>query len=150
MKKLILTLCFIALFGFTPSIGGYFILNPIEEKIEAFIKEWWNVPYVYGGTTKRGIDCSAFTQRFYKEIFNKKIPRTARSQYQAMNKVEKDSIQTGDLVFFSSKLSPSGWHVGVYLWNDSFVHAANRREDIKISTLSDSNYQKSFKGARRF
>ena len=150
MKKLILTLCFTALFGFTPSIGGYLILNPIEEKIESFIKEWWNVPYVYGGTTKRGIDCSAFTQRFYKEIFNKKIPRTARSQYHAMNKVEKDSIQTGDLVFFSSKLSPSGWHVGVYLWNDSFVHAANRKDDIKISCLWDSAYQKSFKGARRF
>lgn len=149
MKKIILTLCFTALFGFTPSISNYLIIEPLEEKIESFVREWWDVPYVYGGNSKRGIDCSAFTQRFYKEIFDKKIPRTARSQYNTMSKVEKDSIQTGDLVFFNSRLSPSGWHVGIYLWNDSFVHAANRREDIKISVLSDSLYQKSFKGARR-
>jgi cell wall-associated NlpC family hydrolase len=149
MKKIILTLCFTALFGFSPGIGSYFVLDPLMEKVETFIEEWWNVPYVYGGTTKRGIDCSAFTQRFYREIFNKKIPRTARSQYRAMKPVEKDSIQTGDLVFFSSKLSPSGWHVGVYLQNDSFVHAANRKEDIKISNLSEPSYQKSYKGARR-
>ena len=81
--------------------------------------------------------------------FSKKIPRTARSQYQAMNKVDKDSIQTGDLVFFSSKLSPSGWHVGLYRDDDQFLHAANRKEDIKLSNLSDSNYQKAFKWARR-
>ncbi len=149
MKKIILTLCFTALFGFSPGIGSYFVLDPLMEKVETFVDEWWNVPYVYGGTTKRGIDCSAFTQRFYKEVFGKRIPRTARSQYHAMTSVSKDSIQTGDLVFFSSKLSPSGWHVGVYLWNDSFVHAANRKEDIKISTLSDSNYQKAFKGVKR-
>lgn len=149
MKKIILTLAFTALFGFTPSIGGYLILDPIQEKIQTFVKEWWNVPYKYGGTTKRGIDCSAFTQRFYKDIFSKKIPRTARSQFGAMNKVPKDSVQTGDLVFFSSKLSPSGWHVGVYLGNDQFLHAANRTEDIKISNLSDSNYQRAYKGARR-
>ena len=148
MKKIILTLCFSLVFGFTPTIGGI-IIEPLEEKIEIFIKEWWNVPYHYGGTTKRGIDCSAFTQRFYKEIFDKKIPRTARSQFYAMNEVDKDSLQTGDLVFFSSKISPSGWHVGIYLQQDSFVHAANRKDDIKISSLSEPAYQKSFKGARR-
>ena len=149
MKKLILTLCFTTLFGFNPSIGSYFIIDPLVEKIESFVKEWWNVPYRYGGTTKRGIDCSAFTQCFYKEIFDKKIPRTARSQFYAMNEVEKDSLQIGDLVFFSSKLSPSGWHVGVYLWDSNFVHAANRKEDIKISSLAEENYKKSYKGARR-
>lgn len=148
MKKIILTLAFTALFGFTPTIGGM-LLEPLQEKVEAFIKEWWKVPYKYGGTTKRGIDCSAFTQRFYREVLDKKIPRTARSQFHAMQEVSRDSLQTGDLVFFSSRLSPSGWHVGVYLWQDSFVHAANKREDIKISKLSDSNYQKAYKGARR-
>lgn len=149
MKKIILTLCFTFLFGFSPSIGGI-LIEPIEEKVMAFVKDWRNVPYVYGGTTKRGIDCSAFTQRFYKEIFDKKIPRTARSQFRAMNRVDRDSLRTGDLVFFSSRLSPSGWHVGVYLWQDSFVHAANRTEDIKISTLTEPRYEASFKGARRF
>lgn len=148
MRKIILTLCFSFVFGFTPTIGGI-IIEPLEEKVETFIKEWWQVPYRYGGTTKRGIDCSAFTQRFYRDIFGKKIPRTARSQFHAMNKVEKDSLQTGDLVFFSSKLSPSGWHVGVYLWQDSFVHAANRKEDIKISVLTEPRYVASYKGARR-
>lgn len=145
IRKLIITLFLSSLVGITSS----FAPDPIREDIQAFINKWWNVPYVYGGASMRGIDCSAFTQRFYKEIFDKKIPRTARSQYHAMTSVPKDSIQTGDLVFFSSKLSPSGWHVGIYLWNDSFVHAANRRDDIKISALSNSFYQKTFKGAKR-
>jgi probable lipoprotein NlpC len=145
IKRLILTLCLSLIVGVVSS----FAPDPVREEVEAFVEKWWNVPYVYGGNSLRGIDCSAFTQRFYKDIFGKKIPRTARSQYYAMNSVPKDSIQTGDLVFFSSRLSPSGWHVGVYLWNDSFVHAANRKEDIKISALSDSSYQKAFKGAKR-
>ena len=145
MKKLILTLClsivFNLIYGFAP--------DPVKEEVEAFINKWWNVPYVYGGTTMRGIDCSAFTQCFYKEIFDKKLPRTAREQFKHTNRIDKDSLQMGDLVFFSSKLSPSGWHVGVYLWNGEFVHAANRKDDIKISCLWDSSYQKSFKGAGR-
>jgi probable lipoprotein NlpC len=145
MKKLILTLC-LSLFI---NIASSFTPDPIKEKIEAFINKWWKVPYVYGGTTMRGIDCSAFTQRFYKDIFGKKIPRTAREQFKYTDRIDKDSLQMGDLVFFSSKLSPSGWHVGVYLWDGQFVHAASRKEDIKISHLSDSSYQKSFKGAGR-
>ena len=145
IKKIILTVCLSVMinfiYGFTP--------DPVKEEVEAFINKWWKVPYVYGGNSMRGIDCSAFTQRFYKDVIGKKIPRTAREQFKHTNRVDKDSLQMGDLVFFSSKLSPSGWHVGVYLWDGQFVHAANRKDDIKISYLWDSSYQKSFKGAGR-
>lgn len=145
IKKLILTLCLSLIIN----VASSFTTDPIKEEVKAFINKWWNVPYVYGGTSMRGIDCSAFTQRFYKEIFGKRLPRTAREQFRATDRIKKDSLQMGDLVFFSSKLSPSGWHVGVYLWDGQFVHAANRKDDIKISYLWDSSYQKSYKGAGR-
>lgn len=146
IKKLILTLCLTLVIN----IASSFTADPIKEAVEAFINKWWNVPYVYGGNSLRGIDCSAFTQRFYKDVVGKKIPRTAREQFKATVKVDKDSLRMGDLVFFSSKSSPSGWHVGVYLWEGQFVHAANRRDDVKISCLWDSSYQKAYKGAGRF
>ena len=60
----------------------------------------------------------------------------------------KDDLKDGDLVFFRTN-NKSSWHVGVYLWDGQFVHAANRKDDIKISYLWDSSYQKSFKGAGR-
>lgn len=145
IKKVILTLCLSLIIN----VASSFTADPVKEVVEAFINKWWKVPYVYGGNSMRGIDCSAFTQRFYKDVIGKKIPRTAREQFKAADKIEKDSLHMGDLVFFSSKLSPSGWHVGIYLWDGKFVHAANRKEDIKISNLSDSIYQKSFKGAGR-
>jgi cell wall-associated NlpC family hydrolase len=146
MKKIILTfsLIIVSVFSsFTTTI------DPITGKINGFVKKWWNVPYVYGGNSKRGIDCSALTQRFYSEVFNTTIPRTASSQYKAATKVSEEELQVGDLVFFSSKISPSGWHVGVYIGDDQFIHAANRKDDIKISCLSDSVYKKLFKGAGR-
>lgn len=146
MKKIILTFSLIIIFVFSSFTTT---IDPITKKVIGFVKKWWNVPYVYGGNSKRGIDCSSFTQRFYSEVFNTTIPRTASSQYKTATKVNKEEIQVGDLVFFSSKISPSGWHVGVYIGDDQFIHAANRKDDIKISYLSDSNYKKSFKGAGR-
>ena len=118
-------------------------------KLNSFIKEWWNVPYVLGGNSKKGIDCSRFTQRIYKEVFDKVIPNVSWKQWRATKRVSKKDLQTGDLVFFRSKISPSGWHVGLYLWDNLFVHAANKKEDIKISILNEDNYRLNYKGAGR-
>lgn len=118
-------------------------------KLNNFIEEWKDVPYVYGGNSKQGIDCSRFTQRIYKEVFDKTIPNVSWKQWKATKRVNRDSLQTGDLVFFRSKISPSGWHVGLYLWNNLFIHAANRKEDIIISNLDEENYKLNYKGAGR-
>lgn len=115
----------------------------------SFISYWIGTPYRYGGTTKKGIDCSAFSRVFYMEFFGKTIPRTAREQFRALEKITKECLQAGDLIFFRSKGSPSGWHVGIYLWGNNFIHAANRKMGVVISNLERPEYSKKILGYRR-
>lgn len=120
-----------------------------NDKFDNFLSEWKNVPYKYGGTTKKGIDCSAFTQKIFSCLYEIQIPRTSSKQYKFTERIETDSLKFGDLVFFKSKLSPSGWHVGFYLGGLKFLHASNRKEDIKISFLNEDKYKKNFLGGGR-
>ena len=106
-----------------------------DQKVDSLVKPWIGKPYRYGGTTKAGIDCSAFTQRILMDL-GILIPRTAKSQYQAATKVDTCDLQIGDLLFFMSKRSPSGWHVAFYLGNGQFVHAANRKMGVIVQELS--------------
>ena len=112
----------------------------------AFIDEWWNTAYRYGGTTKKGIDCSALTGLLLSTVYAIKMPRTARDQYNASEKIEREDMKEGDLVFFNTKGGVS--HVGVYLANDFFVHASTS-SGVTISSLNDSYYSKRFIGAGR-
>jgi cell wall-associated NlpC family hydrolase len=120
-----------------------------DSVINKFIVDWIGKPYVYGGKTKRGIDCSAFTQRFYREIYGIKISRTCKTQYGATERVELKDLMIGDILFFASKLSPSGWHCGIYIGNNEFVHASNIRDGVKISCLFDEMYERIFKSGGR-
>jgi len=87
-----------------------------------FVADWLNRPYKLGGISKSGIDCSAFVQRMARDVFCVNIPRTTVTQMKSLIVVEsKDSMKTGDLIFFKSKSSPTGYHVGFYLWNDRFM-----------------------------
>ena len=101
-----------------------------------FISDWLYTPYRLGGTTKSGIDCSAFVQKMASDVFCVSIPRTTVTQMKSLVVVKsKDSMKTGDLIFFKSKSSPTGYHVGFYLWNDQFMHAAGRKLGVIISDL---------------
>ena len=106
-----------------------------DRKLDSLVKPWVGRPYRYGGTTKAGIDCSAFTQKIWMGL-GILIPRTAKSQYQAATKVDTCDLQVGDLLFFLSRQSPSGWHVAFYLGNGQFVHAANRKMGVIIQELT--------------
>lgn len=117
--------------------------------ISTFINEWMGVRYRLGGSTKRGIDCSQFTKKLYGEVYGIKLGNNCQQQWNQTKRVERDSLIVGDILFFRSKISPSGWHCGLYLGNGNFVHAANRAEGVKISSLSEPRYDKHFKGAGR-
>lgn len=108
----------------------------------SFIDDWWATRYRYGGTTRAGIDCSAFTGKLLKDVYNITVPRTAREQYAVANRIVfRDHLREGDLVFFNTRGGVS--HVGVYLGNNYFVHSSVH-DGVTISSLTDPYYDKKF------
>jgi hypothetical protein len=120
------------------SLSNFTLLN--------FIEEWWATRYRYGGTDKKGIDCSSFTGKLQQEVYNNTMPRTAREQYQVCEKVEMENLQEGDLVFFNTRGGVS--HVGVYLGNNCFVHSSTN-SGVTISSLTEHYYSKRYIGGGR-
>ncbi len=110
------------------------------------ISDWWGTPYRMGGTTHRGIDCSAFVQTLMMGVFSIQLPRTAREQKTATSWVSMDNLKEGDLVFFNTRGGVS--HVGVYLQNNKFVHASTSK-GIMISDLNDTYWSKKIIGGGR-
>jgi murein DD-endopeptidase / murein LD-carboxypeptidase len=123
--------------------------TPNLKPLGSFVMEWYGVKYKLGGNTKRGIDCSQFTKKLYSEVYGKKLGNNCAEQWKQTNRIKKDSLLVGDIVFFRSTQSPSGWHCGLYLGKDTFAHAANKKEGVKISSLSEPRYLRSYKGAGR-
>ena len=121
-----------------------------QTTIDSFIDEWKGTPYRLGGRSKSGIDCSQFTKRLYKDVYNKQLADVAWKQWNQTKRITKDSLEIGDIVFFSSKTSPSRWHCGIYIGNNKFVHSSNKIEGVKVSDLNEHRYIKSYKGAGRF
>lgn len=123
--------------------------SDLPDRLKNFIDEWSGVPYKFGGSTKKGIDCSKFTQRLFKDVYQVDIPNVSWKQWNFTDRVFIENLLLGDLVFFISNLSPSGWHVGFYLGDKKFIHASNRKDDVKISSLEEFRYKKNFKGGGR-
>lgn len=110
-----------------------------------FYDEWKNVKYRLGGNSKRGIDCSAFTQRAFKEKFDVKIPRTTRTQVKVGKRIDKSELELGDLVFF--KTGKRDRHVGIYMGNGDFLHASIK--GVKFTKLDKPYYKKAYWTSRR-
>jgi len=105
--------------------------------------------YKFGGTTKRGLDCSGLVSRVWDDLKLKKIPRVSSALYNSGKPVHLNDLRPGDLVFFKNTYKHGISHVGVYAGNNKFVHAANHRKGVTITRLSDPYYQLHYAGARR-
>ena len=119
-----------------------------EAEIVAYAKKFLGVPYVYGGSSPSGFDCSGFTSYVYKH-FGYTINRVAADQAKNGTYVEKGSLQQGDLVFFSRNGGSSVGHVGIYIGENKFIHASSPGSDVKINSLSDAYYLKNYITARK-
>lgn len=127
------------------------LLNtPVEDinstKMFEFIDEWYGTRYRLGGTTKKGIDCSAFSQYLFASVYGLNLPRTAREQHKLTDRISRTDLTEGDLLFFNTRGGIS--HVGVYLQNNKFVHAASSG-GVMISDVFDDYWVRRFIGVGR-
>ena len=117
----------------------------MNQALMDFYNEWKNVKYRFGGNSKKGIDCSAFTQRIYKEKFDTNIPRSTRTQVKVGKEIKKSELELGDLVFF--KTGKIDRHVGVYMGNGDFMHASIK--GVKFTKLDKPFYKRKYWTSRR-
>ena len=120
-------------------------------KLYSFIDIWLKTPYRWGGTTEKGIDCSAFIQKLLSEVYSITIPRTSIQQFFSEG-IEPFSSQKalteGDLVFFQTLDKTIVSHVGLYLQNNMFVNSSSSK-GVSIASLSDPYWKKRFVAAGR-
>lgn len=111
-----------------------------------FIDEWYGTRYRLGGSDKKGVDCSAFVQKLYEQVFNTTMLRTAVEQFKRCNVTpDKEELKEGDLVFFRSGKKSRVSHVGIYLVNNFFVHSSTS-SGVMISNLNEAYWKKKFAG----
>ena len=128
--------------------GGSTPSGSIGETIVATAKQYMGAPYVYGGMSPSGFDCSGFVNYVYK-LCGYSMSRVASSIYNNNGTyVEKANLQLGDLVFFASNSSSIG-HVGIYIGSGQFIHSSSGAGCVVISDLSSSYYLKNYVGAKR-
>ena len=108
-----------------------------------FTLDWLGTPYCYGGSSKKGTDCSGYTSNVYKEIYKKEIPRVSRDIYANSMPIRKYALYEGDLVFFATSGGTMITHVGIYLWDGYFAHASYSK-GVMISNLRQGYYHRTF------
>jgi lipoprotein Spr len=111
------------------------------------IDQWWGTKYCLGGNSANCIDCSAFTKAVIKDVYGLDIPRTAHEQYDFTQRIEIEELQEGDLVFFYTSGKRIS-HVGIYVMNNKFVHAATS-QGVSVSDLNDPYWKDRYRGAGR-
>ncbi|WP_047679694.1 MULTISPECIES: bifunctional murein DD-endopeptidase/murein LD-carboxypeptidase [Xenorhabdus] len=145
----------------THAVNGqkHFLLQTSQDEFETLVKnldikskllnqyaDWKGVAYRLGGSTKRGIDCSAFVQRTFHDQFGMELPRSTSEQQKIGQTVSRAKLKAGDLVLF--KTGAYRRHVGIYIGNNQFVHASTS-SGVIVSRLNDTYWNKRYYGARR-
>ena len=135
------------------SLAGFissaeFSKNLDKDEVMFKIIEYLNTPYLWGGTSKRGIDCSAFIQNVFYQALGITLPRTSLEQSNVGEPVEKSDLKFGDLVFFDTMRKGRVSHVGMYLGNGFFAHSGSRT-GVAVASLEDDFYTRTYLKAKR-
>lgn len=129
--------------------GSGIELNDKDNRdLYAAIDSWYGTPYLYGGCSTSGVDCSCFVGKVFKSVYGVNLHRTANDIQLDMDKmVGRSALREGDVVFFTNSNGKVS-HVGIYLKEDLFVHSSTSN-GVTISSLENSYWKKHFyKGGR--
>lgn len=118
------------------------------EAIVAEGKKYLGVPYVYGGTSPSGFDCSGFVYYVYKQC-GYSITRTATAQNSDGYYISRSELQPGDIVIFYNSAMTAIGHAGIYVGDGQFIHASSGSGKVVISSLSSTYYNTHYYSARR-
>ena len=119
-----------------------FNLMTANENLKDFLDEWLHTRYSRGGSSRRGTDCSGFVNSLYRDVYGIKLSRSSYTMINDVVKVPVSELKEGDLVFFKIRGGRIS-HVGFYLKDHYFVHAA-RRGGVIISSLDEPYYKRTF------
>lgn len=117
----------------------------VERRIRDQYDRWSGTPHVLGGSSARGMDCSAYVQRVFDDAFATRLPRTTDQQVREGRPVSRNELQPGDLVFFRPRKTQ---HVGIYLGDGEFTHASSS-SGVTVSRMDEPYWSRSYWTARR-
>ena len=120
-------------------------LHPFVRVAQRYV----GTPYVWGGESARGFDCSGFIMRVMRDLGYKALPHSAAEQFRYGTPIARGLLKPGDIVFFANTYKPGISHVGIYLGRGRFIHAANSKVGTIISNLNESKWVAHYAGARR-
>jgi len=106
------------------------------------------VPYKRGGSSDSGFDCSGFVRHIYETSVGRLLPRRADEQAKTTEKIDRNELNPGDLVFFNT-MRRTFSHVGIYIGDGKFIHAPSAGKAVRVDDLRAAYWTKRFTGARR-
>ena len=134
--------------GTHPNGSGIELNDKDNRELYAAIDSWYGTPYLYGGCSTSGVDCSCFVGKIFKSVYGVNLHRTANDIQLDMDKmINRNALREGDVVFFTNSNGKVS-HVGIYLKDDLFVHSSTSN-GVTISSLDNTYWKKHFyKGGR--
>ncbi|AIR68268.1 MULTISPECIES: bifunctional murein DD-endopeptidase/murein LD-carboxypeptidase [Dickeya] len=118
----------------------------VKSKLLEQYASWKGVRYRLGGDSRKGIDCSGFVQRTFREQFGMDLPRSSYEQQDIGVQIQRNKLRPGDLVVFHA--GSTGRHMGIYIGNQQFVHASTSI-GVTISSMDDNYWKPRYREARR-
>jgi cell wall-associated NlpC family hydrolase len=140
--------------GSAPGAAGRPQVHPSDERgLRASLVEtargYLGVPYLFGGTSEQGFDCSGLALAVYR-LNGLRLPRHSRAQFEAGSPVDLEQARAGDLVFFATKGGGRVSHVGLYLGQGAFIHAPRTGQGIRQDDLKEGYFRKALVGVRTY
>lgn len=121
---------------------------PVVERLLTVAEDWMGTPYRFGGTTRSGVDCSAFVRAIYEDAFGVPLTRATQTQVAEGRPVARDDLRAGDLVFFRTGRDQR--HVGIYLGEGRMLHASSSKNRVLVDDFHQDYFQQTYWTARRF